>query len=164
LTSPVLLLVDVQRNMLQPPTPVPGAPAVAAAIDDVLAAARTAGAAVVHIRNNGPAGEPDEPGTPGWELTHEPRPGEHIVDKWTPDAFQDTKLSELVPEDAHLVVVGMQSEFCVRETSLAALGRGHQVTLVRGAHATYDDGVAESVEAELTAAGVTVADPVGVTF
>lgn len=158
----VLLLVDVQDNMLRPPSPVPGAHAVGAAIEDLLGRARAAGTPVVHVRNNGGATDPDAPRTPGWQLVHAVRAGEHVVDKHEPDAFAGTPLAGLLPEAAHVVVAGMQSESCVRETSLAALRRGHRVTLVRDAHATYDGttSAAETsrrVEEELAVAGVTVA-------
>lgn len=71
--------------------------------------------------------------------------------------------SVLVPASAAVVVAGMQSEYCVRETSLSALRRGHRVTLVRGAHATYDGDapagtIARRIEEELGAAGVSVVD------
>ena len=162
----VLLLVDVQKNMLAPPepVPVPDADAVGTAIKDLLGRARSAGATVIHIRNNGGDGDPDAPGTPGWELVHEVVPGEHTVDKNECDAFAGTGLSGLVPEAATVVVAGMQSEFCIRETSLSALRRGHAVVLVRGAHATYDGKVpagetSQAVESELHAAGVSVLDP-----
>ncbi|MET9267419.1 isochorismatase family protein [Amycolatopsis sp. NPDC004079] len=156
---PVLLLIDVQNNMLLPPTPVPDADRVAAAISRVLERARAAGAQVVHIRNNGTGDDPDVPGTSGWALVHEVRPGEHVVDKQTPDSFADTPLGSLLPESAPLVVAGMQSDFCVRATSLAALKRGHEVTLVQDAHATYDDELPAAeesarVDEELSAAGV----------
>jgi nicotinamidase-related amidase len=159
----VLLLVDVQRNMLLPPEPVPEADGVAAAIEDVLDRARSAGAVIVHVRNNGPADAPDALGTPGWELVHEVRDGEHVVDKDEPDAFAGTGLADLVPASAAVVVAGMQSEYCIRETSLSALRRGHRVMLVHGAHATYDDEVpaattARRIEEELGAAGVSVVD------
>ena len=49
--------------------------------------ARTARAAVVHIRNNGGGNDPDAPGTTGWELVHDVHSGEHVVDKREPDAF-----------------------------------------------------------------------------
>jgi nicotinamidase-related amidase len=165
----VLLLVDVQKNMLLPPEPVPGADAVSAAIDDVLGRARLAGAVIVHVRNNGPDGSPDAPGVPGWELIHEALEGEHVVDKHEADAFAGTDMADLVPASADVVVAGMQSEFCIRETSLSALRRGHRVTLVRAAHATYDDDVpAEAIsgriEEELRAAGVAVVDRDGVKF
>jgi nicotinamidase-related amidase len=159
----VLLLVDVQRNMLGPPEPVPAAASVGAALAGLLDRARAAGAPVVHIRNNGSSGDPDAPGSPGWELIHPVAPGEHVVDKYEPDAFSAKELPGLVPASATVVVAGMQSEYCVRATSLAALSRGNTVVLARGAHATYDGeepatAVSASVEAELEAAGVAVVD------
>ncbi|GGS96770.1 hypothetical protein GCM10010156_63720 [Planobispora rosea] len=162
--SPVLLLVDVQRNMLQPPEPVPEAETVSAAIDTLLKRARATGIPVIFVRNNGGEGDPDAPGTPGWELVHEVLPGEHVIDKHSPSAFAGTGLAWLLPPTASVVVAGMQSEWCVRETSLAAVEHGHSVTLVRGAHATYDGDepaavISGKVEAELTAAGVRVATP-----
>ncbi|MGC9667171.1 isochorismatase family protein [Planosporangium sp. 12N6] len=164
-----LLLIDVQRNMLQPPEPVPAAAAVSASIGRLLDRVRSAGALVVHVRNNGAEGDPDAPGTRGWELVHEVRAGEWVVDKNEPDSFAGTPLADLVPASSRLVVAGMQSEYCVRETALGALRRGHRVTLARGAHATYDDGqpaavVAGQVEEELAGAGAAVVDADDVTF
>jgi nicotinamidase-related amidase len=75
----------------------------------------------------------------------------------------------LIPASSHVVVVGMQSEYCVRETSLGALHRGYEVTLVRGAHATYDgeepaDETSGRIEDELASAGATVVSPSDVRF
>lgn len=166
---PVLLLVDVQNNMLLPPEPVPAAGAVRPVLDDLLERARAAGAPVVFVRNSGGAGDPDEPHTPGWELVHPVRPGEHVVDKTTADSFAGTPLSGLLAPGAPLVVAGMQSEYCVRSTTLRALREGHPVTLVRGGHATYDGDepaatTSHRVELELAAAGAHVADPADVRF
>lgn len=165
----VLLLVDVQRNMLLPPEPVPDAATVGPAIERVLRQARAAGTRVVHIRNTGGTGDPDEPGTPGWALVHDVRADEHVVDKPTSDAFTGTDLADHVPENARVVIVGMQSEYCVRATALAALARDHPVAVVRGAHATYADGepadgIAARVEAELADAGVAIVDPAELSF
>ncbi|MGK5529601.1 isochorismatase family protein [Streptomyces sp. URMC 129] len=160
----VLLLLDVQKNMLLPPAPVLGAEAVSAAIGDLLDRARAAGSLVVHLRNCGAVGDPDEPGTPGWELVHETRDGEPVVDKREPDAFAGTRLASLIPAGSGIVVAGLQSEFGVRATARAALDRGHRVVLVRGAHGTYEARVPRETEAELRAAGVTVADPEAVRF
>ncbi|WP_326565801.1 isochorismatase family protein [Amycolatopsis rhabdoformis] len=159
---PVLLLIDVQHNMLLPPEPVPAAATVAPAIAAVLARARAAGASVIHVRNNGTDDDPDVPGTPGWELIHDVLPGEPVVDKSTPDSFADTPLSTLLPPGAPLVVAGLQSDFCVRATTLEALRRGHAVTLVTDAHATYDGSVpaaeaSAAVAAELASAGASLA-------
>ncbi len=167
--SSVLLLVDVQRNMLLPPTPVPAAAVVSAAIGDLLRRARAAGAGIVHVRNCGAEGDPDVPGAPGWELVNDVRDGEPVVDKRAPDAFAGTELASLLPEGADVVLAGMQSEYCVGATALSAQRRGHHVTLVRGAHATYDGElpaavVARQVEAGLRAAGVAVLERQAVTF
>ncbi|HEX3791414.1 MAG TPA: isochorismatase family protein [Pseudonocardiaceae bacterium] len=165
----VLLLIDVQRNMLEPPEAIPAAVEVSAAITAVLDRARAAGVSVIHIRNNGLDGEPDGPGSPGWELVHEVHPGEQVVDKYEPNSFDATALSDLVTPTESVVLVGMQSDFCIRATSLAALARGNRVTVVRGAHATYDDEVPAAeisarVEKELEAAGAMVVEPTELDF
>lgn len=67
-----LMLIDVQRNMLEGPTPVPDAATTRNAIAKLLERARQADALVVHVRNNGPAGDPDEPETEGWQLVFSP--------------------------------------------------------------------------------------------
>jgi nicotinamidase-related amidase len=169
MTTPVLLMIDVQRNMLEPPSAVPDAADVGAAITGILEAARDAGATVIHVRNNGTDGDPDQPGTDGWQLIHPARDGEPVVDKTTPDSFAGTDLADFVPDGAPIVAIGMQSEYCVRATALASLARGHAVTVVSGAHATYDDGqpaadISRGVEDELRAAGATIASADGPLF
>lgn len=165
----VLLLVDVQKDMLEPPEPIPDAAPVGEAIKDLLGRARSAEIPVIHIRNTGGPGDPDAPGTPGWELVHDVAAGEHVVDKDECDAFAGTRLADLVPASATVIVAGMQSEFCIRETALSALRRGYPVILVRGAHATYDGEIpardtSDAVEAELAEAGASVLGPAGLPF
>lgn len=165
-----LLLIDVQRNMLLPPQPVPDAPAVGRRITGMLERARRAGVMVIHVRNNGGEGDPDAPGSAGWELVHEAAVHEAVIDKRTPDAFAGTGLESLLADAREIVIAGMQSEYCVRETSLAALVRGLAVVLARGAHATYGGGertaqeIAAAVEAELAQAGAQLADADDITF
>ena len=59
------------------------------------------------------------------------------------------------------MIAGLQSEYCVRATTLTALARGHRVTLASGAHGTYPEQrspaeISAAVERELAAAGATV--------
>lgn len=170
MSNRTLLLIDVQRNMLLPPQPVPDALAVGPKIAEILHRARRAGAMVIHVRNNGGQDDPDAPGTTGWELIHDVAGHEAVVDKRTPDGFDGTELGSLLADAPEVVIVGMQSEYCVRETSLAALKRGLDVVLVRGAHATYGDGkhtaaeLAAATEAELAQAGARILDTDDVTF
>jgi len=39
-----------------------------------------------------------------------------------------------------VVIAGLQSEYCIRETALGALARGLEVTLISNGHSTYDSG------------------------
>ena len=157
-----------------PPSGVPNSRNVRKNIERILAAARDAPEPplVIHVRNNGYVGDVDQPGSPGWQLALAPRPNEPVIDKRKNNAFTNVKLLELVPPIADLVVVGMQSDFCIRATCSAALGRGNNVFLVEGAHATFDrpeaytaDGtvlvtpahrVEREIESELEEAGVLV--------
>jgi nicotinamidase-related amidase len=165
-----LLLIDVQRNMLLAPQPVPDALAVGPRIAGILDQARRDGAMVIHVRNNGGEDDPDAPGTTGWELIHDVAGHEAVVDKHTPNGFAGTELGSLLADAREVVIVGMQSEYCVRETSLAALQRGLAVSLVRGAHATYGDGkrtaaeISAATEDELAQAGARILDAGDVTF
>jgi nicotinamidase-related amidase len=61
-----------------------------------------------------------------------------------------------------VVAFGIQSECCVRSTCKGALAAGFEVTLLHGAHSTYDaegkqaEEIEDEVEKELEASGVTV--------
>ena len=160
-----LLLIDLQRNMLEPPEQVPGAAQLIGLVDGLLERARAAGAGVVHVRNNGAEEELDFPGTPGWELYHVPVDGEAIVDKEGVDAFVETNLAELIPAGSALVVAGLASDYCIRATVLAALRRGYDVRLVHGGHGAYDaDGksaetIGKEIEHELREAGARIVEP-----
>lgn len=167
-----LLVLGAQRNMLEGDGAVPTAVTVRAALDRLLVAARAAGAAVVHVQNDGPRGYPDEPGTPGWELAVTAADGEIVLRKDVSDAFAANP--DLAPRlrgegVTTVVVAGMQSDFCVRATSRSALQAGFSVVLASGAHATHDDDasaavLAREVEEELAADGVAVVAANDLTF
>jgi len=167
-----LLMVDVQRNMLEGNTPVPAADQVRPALQSLLARARTADALVVHIQNDGPEGSPDEPETEGWELVFPPVPGELAIRKAEPDVFTaDACLATTLTARGidRVVVAGMQSNYCVEQASRGALRHGFTVLLASGAHATHDEHdsaavISASVETALSRDGVTVLPATDVTF
>jgi len=155
----VLLLLDIQVSMLAPPPiGVPASGSVRNTHPPPL---------IVHVRNNGDVGDPDERNSDGWQLIFPPLPSELIIDKRKNNAFAGTELGDVVPSTAEIVVAGFQTDYSIRATCSAALGRGNEVLLIREAHATYDrievlhgggvtsaDKIQAEVEAELEEAGV----------
>lgn len=167
-----LVLVDAQRNMLEPPMPVPGAGDVRAALQGLLDRARHDGVLVVQVQNDGTAGDPDEPGSPGWELVFAPSPQDIVVRKDQPDAFASNPslAEELKRRDiSRLVMAGMQSNYRVAATSRAGLANGFEVVLASGAHATYDEDqpaaiISSEIEKALIEEGVMAVPAATVTF
>ncbi|KAF9477715.1 Isochorismatase hydrolase [Pholiota conissans] len=166
----VLLLLDIQVAMLEPPPiGVPASASVRTHLAQILTQARSARPSplIVHVRNSGDTGDADEPNTPGWELIFAPLAGEVVVDKRKNNAFAGTDLADVVPPTAEIVVAGFQTDYSIRATCSSALSRGNEVLLIKGAHATYDrievlhgGGVTPAwrieaeIEAELEEAGV----------
>ena len=135
-----LVIVDMQQAFVTGDEAVPDAARVVARTSELLARARTAGAYVVHLQNDGGPGTPDEPRTPGWELHVAAGPGETVVRKTVDDGFEETDLEELLRGRGvtAAAVCGVQSEMCVRATAATALHLGFRVVLPHDAHATYD--------------------------
>ncbi|KAF8801644.1 Isochorismatase hydrolase [Phlegmacium glaucopus] len=166
----VLLLLDIQVSMLAPPPiGVPASSSVRDNLAQILSYARSAQPPplIIHVRNNGDTGDPDESNTDGWQLIFPPLPSEIVIDKRKNNAFAGTELGDVVPSTAEIVVAGFQTDYSIRATCSAALGRGNEVLLIREAHATYDrievlhgggvtsaDRIEAEIEAELEEAGV----------
>lgn len=151
-----LLVVDVQTAFVSGAEAVPEAARVLDRTRGLLARARTAGALVVHLQNDGAPGTVDAPHTPGWELhlPVEPGPREHVVRKTEDDGFADTGLGALLDAAGvtELAVCGVLSEMCVAATARTALELGHRVVLPHDAHATYDIPAAPDISDTVPAA------------
>ena len=137
-----LLIVDAQLGFLEGLEAVPEAALVTGHLAALLASARSAAAAVIHLQNDGVPGSVDEPGTPGWMLHPmlEPEQGEVVLRKRNDDGFEGTELERILESRGvkRLVVGGLLSEMCVSATIRGALARGLEVILVHDAHATYN--------------------------
>ena len=138
-----LVIVDTQRGMFETPglPPVPNGERLLGNVENLIGNAREAGVAVIHIQHaNGP-GEPLERGTAGWEIHPPvaPADGEPVVGKETPDSFLDTDLGDVLEERGigHIVLAGMQTQYCVDTTCRRAFALGYRVTLAEDAHGTF---------------------------
>ncbi|PEX85996.1 cysteine hydrolase family protein, partial [Bacillus cereus] len=97
---------------------------------------------VIYVQHNGSKDDPLEKGTYGWEIhaAIAPKEGDPIVEKTTPDSFHKTDLNEVLQEMGieHVMISGMQTEYCVDTTTRRAFSEGYKVTLVSDAHSTFD--------------------------
>ena len=77
-----------------------------------------------------------------WRIVPEltPDDAEPLVEKMYGDSFEDTILEDVLSDlgVGRLVVVGAQTDACVRSTLHGAFARGYDATLVSDAHTTED--------------------------
>jgi len=138
-----LVIIDVQMGMFTMPgyTPHDGDAAVAR-IADVLKRARTKGVPVFFVQHAGDKGDALEQGTPGFPFRSElaPRDGESVTVKRHCSAFQNTNFDQALKraDIDHLIVCGMQTEFCIDTSVRSAYERGYKVTLISDGHTTFD--------------------------
>ena len=133
-----LLVVDVQAGVLQ------GAhqrDTVVANIGSLVEKARREGIQVIWVQHSD---EQLEKGSGAWKIVPEltPNDAEHLIEKNYGDSFEDTTL-EMVLSNlgvGRLVVVGAQTDACIRSTLHGALVRGYDVILVSDAHTMEDQG------------------------
>ena len=131
-----LLVVDVQNGVVE------GAhqrDAVVANIADLVERARREGVATIWVQHSDAQ---LERGSDRWRIVPELSPGEAEprIDKNWGDAFEDTALEATLARlgVGRLMVVGAQTDQCIRATLHGALVRGYDATLVSDAHTTED--------------------------
>lgn len=131
-----LLVVDVQHGVVE------GAHArdiVVANIGRLVEKARREQVPVVWVRH---ADEQLTPGSDNWQIVSElvPAATEPLVEKHYGDSFEDTALETVLSGlgVGRLVVVGAQTDACIRSTLHGAFVRGYDATLVSDAHTTED--------------------------
>jgi nicotinamidase-related amidase len=133
-----LLVIDVQNEVVRW-LPAERQTAFLALLRGVIREARERGIPLVYVRHQDAFLRAD---TDGWRIADDvaPQPGDPIVEKRFRDAFRETNLAEVLDilGVGHLVVCGMQTEFCIDATVREGERRGYRMTLIGDAHATYD--------------------------
>lgn len=144
-----LVVIDVQQGMFSFPgyTPHEG-DAVVDRIAALIARARKAGVPVFYVQHDGGPSEPFHPGQPGFAIHAKltPQAGDDVTVKNRSSAFHGTDFDAKLKKAGidHLVVTGMQSEYCVDSAIRGAYERGYKVTLVSDAHSTFDSKAAKA--------------------
>jgi nicotinamidase-related amidase len=131
-----LLVVDVQNGVVE------GAhqrDAVVANVGSLVEKARQENVPVVWVQHSD---EELERGSENWGIVPEltPDDAEPLIEKNYGDSFEATDLEQVLSGlgVGRLVVVGAQTDACVRATLHGAFTRGYDATLVSDAHTTED--------------------------
>src|SRR3954453_6782831 len=133
-----LIVVDVQNGVVE------GADerdAVVANVASLVNRAREQEVPVVWVQHSIPEdGLP--PGSDEWRIVPElsPDEAEPLIEKSYGDSFEDTNLETVLSGlgVGRLLVVGAQTDACIRSTLHGAFARGYDATLVSDAHTTED--------------------------
>jgi len=139
----VLLIIDMQVGMTWPRSGVRNNPQAESNIARLLAAWRSAGAPVVHVRHiSRTPGSPFWPGQPGAEFQPAlaPRDDEHVVEKNVPDAFTHSGLERWLHArgQRELVIVGVSTNNSVEATTRSAGNLGFAAHVVADACFAFD--------------------------
>ncbi|RKL15186.1 Dihydrolipoyllysine-residue succinyltransferase component of 2-oxoglutarate dehydrogenase complex, mitochondrial [Fusarium oxysporum] len=169
-----LFVIDIQKDLaFDDKTEIPHAERIRDAGEQILEVARGIAAdpkpIIVFVQHEeSPESGPLVKGSKPWELVFENDPNntrELLVSKNQRDTFKSNPdLAGLLRSKGiqHIVAFGIQSECCVLETCKGALEAGFRVTLLQGAHSTYDTKnkqavqIEEDVENELKVLGASV--------
>ncbi len=131
-----LLVVDVQNGVVE------GAherDVVVANIGILVDRARRERVPVVWVRHSD---EQLSTGTNDWRIVSEltPSDAESLIEKNYGDSFENTTLETVLSDlgVGRLIIVGAQTDACIRSTLHGALVRGYDASLVSDAHTTGD--------------------------
>lgn len=138
-----LVIIDLQKGMIADPETKPhDGEAIVDRLTNLLIRARKAQMPVFFVQHDGGADSPLAIDSPGFAF-HDaltPLPDEDVTVKKHCDSFQDTGFHEKLIEAQidHVVIGGMQSEYCIDAVVRGAFERGLKVTLIADGHSTFD--------------------------
>lgn len=137
----ILLVVDVQNcMMMEHPY---NEQRVITNIQSLLRTARERGLEVVYVRHDDGVGSDLERGSEGWQIYSgiAPHDGEKIFEKHYNSAFLKTGLKEYLTEREKdtIILVGLQTEYCIDATCKAAFEHGFKVIIPQETNSTFDN-------------------------
>ena len=137
-----LVLIDLQNEYVEGPIAVPEALAAIAKAEQLLQAARAAGAPIFHVAHKGRAGSLFDRQAARGDIVAalSPLSAEQVVEKGLPNAFANTDLHARISATgrSNLVLAGFMTHMCVSSTARAALDHGYRVTVAADACGTRD--------------------------
>jgi nicotinamidase-related amidase len=149
-SNTALVLIDMQQGNFVGPHPIVAGNRLLSIAKELIQKARRNKIQIFYILNNGGKGDPDEVGTSGWMIHSNIMPLEEdiLIQKTTPDAFHKTNLRESLNERniENLVVMGLQTEYCIDTTCRRGSLLGYNILLVKDGHSTWDSDILSAPE------------------
>ena len=138
-----LVIIDVQKGMFADLETKPhDGTAIVGRLSDLLIRARNAQVSVFFVQHDGGADSPLASDSPGFAFhgALTPLPDEDITVKKHCSSFQGTGFHEklIAAQIDHVIIGGMQSEYCIDTAVRGAFERGLKVTLIADGHTTFD--------------------------
>jgi nicotinamidase-related amidase len=98
---------------------------------------------VIYVQHDGGKGDELEAGTSGWQIFNQiaPKDGEKIVAKNFNSSFKNTELKDYLNEKNidTIILVGMQTEYCLDTTCKVAFEHGFKLIIPEGTNTTFDN-------------------------
>ncbi|SFC15954.1 cysteine hydrolase family protein [Clostridium uliginosum] len=105
---------------------------------------RTNNVEVIYVRHDGGEGDELESGSKGWQIYDKiaPKNSEKIIEKQYNSSFKNTELKEYLDSKNidTLILVGMQTEYCIDTTCKVAFEYGFKLIIPEETNTTFDNG------------------------
>ena len=109
----------------------------------IIAAARANGVEVIYVQHDAGPGTGFSMGDEAFEIADEvaPQAGEKVFVKTINSCFGNKDFTAYLEaaKDDTLMIVGLQTNFCIDATVKSAFERGYDVIVPEGAHSTFDN-------------------------
>lgn len=137
----ILLVIDTQSLIMT--SKLYAFDIVVSNITKLIDCARQQDMEVIYVRHDDGVTEPLTKGKPGFDIYEQfyPRSSELVFDKFVNSPFKETGLLEYLKGrgEQELIVVGLQSDYCINATVLCAFEHGFQVYVPSYANTTEDN-------------------------
>ena len=109
----------------------------------LVGAAREHGVEVIFVQHDAGPDSGLTPGEEGFEIVDalRPLPGEKVFVKTINSCFGNKELKKYLKkqEDKRLMIVGLQTNYCIDATVKSAFERGYEVIIPEGTNSTFDN-------------------------
>ena len=145
----ILLVIDVQKALVV--DELYDCKSFLSKVKKLVNVARKNSVEVIFVKHDAGKGSGFSIGDKGFEIVEEVKPieGEKIFVKTINTCFGNKDFSEYLKQrnDKELMVVGLQTDFCIDATIKSAFERGYKVYVPQGSNSTFDNDYMEAKKA-----------------